>query len=492
MPIKREKTASGTRRNPLSGDGGNFMLQALLALSLVIAFMPFLAKKMSGRNHAAEMTAATRQIKSVVPPVKAFTKENLDSLPYGVKIYERRDFSDALESFGLPIGFVPRTPFGQKISLVSAKNDEDVMIFIRISGGNMSAVERAELAMRLGFWAAEPDGTVLRGATGGWEVDAAEFSYKPAAGSIYLRVPLSNEFSELLARNPRNIEDNKMHTDLLMGGRDVKNAEDVFAREGNFKSVQAGDFVLSGIADGRKFNNKFGELKMRRPNFQSKDGANALNVTRGTLAAKSVSAQTVSKYGDLGNLTADVVSVNDFSMSAGHTGFTGPEKWEVRENAILENVTIDAERVEISGFLNATRGQDVYIDTENLIYSSKSGVETDFVSATNLTLRDQTSAGLLNGETGPIILDIRPAGVSVLPDAAVAGINNEAFSIIARPDDNYGALTDCRGVVGSLGVSVVYSHTSLAQNIVCRYVFWQRLERRIDIKKCLLEGKSGC
>jgi len=472
---------------------GNFMLQALLALSLVIAFMPFLAKQMSRQNRSAEMNATAVQIRAVIPAAKQFARDNFDNIKYGVTVWEKERFSDALESYGLPIGFIPRTPFSQKISLVTAKSQDDVLVLVRVSDGKMKPIDRAELAMRLGFWAAEPDDKSLRGATGGWEINTTTFSYKPTPGAVYVRVPLTGEFSDLLARKAKGTEDSRMHTDLLMGGRDIKNVKDMSARQGDFKSVLAADLVLSGIEDGRKFKNKFGELKIRRANFQAKGGESALSITRGVLSANSVSAPSMAKYGDPGNLNAAVVSAYDFTMSAGRTGFTGPTKWEVRENAILENVTINTEQFTITGYINAARGQDVFIDEYDLTYSAKSGIETNVISATNLTLRDQTSTGLLNGEVGPVIIDIRPAGVSVLPDAIVDGIDNNMLEIPASAADDSGAMTSCRTIIGSLGsAGASYNQGSLAQNIVCRYVFWQRLEQRIEIKKCMLEGRGKC
>jgi hypothetical protein len=38
----------------------------------------------------------------------------------------------------------------------------------------------------------------------------------------------------------------------------------------------------------------------------------------------------------------------------------------------------------------------------------------------------------------------------------------------------------------------VYNDQSLSQYIICQFVYWHRLEKRIDIKQCLLSGKGGC
>jgi len=470
------------------------MLQALLALALVIAFMPMLVRKMARSGFDAEMNAAMQQVNSAVPAVRAFGRDNYDSLQFGVQIYEGRDFQDALEPYGLPIGFVPRTPLGQNIVMITTRNDSETIAWLRIMGGRATGIEKAELALRIGFWAADVDGNRLSGATGGWDKDMTEFGYRPASGAIYVRVPLSHEFSDLLSTTARNIEANRMHVNLNMGGRDVRAARDITAREGNFRSVLSGDFILSGAEDGRRQRNRFSELNIRRAHFQSRDGSNALNISRGTMNARSVVAPTVSRYGDPGNLTSESVSVHNFAMAAGRTGFMGPTVWEVRGDAILSNVTLNTERVEVGGYINATRGQDVFVDEDELTFNQKSGIETNIVSATALTLRDQTSNVLLEGGSGPVIIDIRPAGVSVLPDVLLAGINNDGIAALASPSDESDIMTACRGIIGGLpGVNARYEQNSLAQNIICRFVFWQRLEQRIDKMQCILDrGEENC
>jgi hypothetical protein len=230
--------------------------------------------------------------------------------------------------------------------------------------------------------------------------------------------------------------------------------------------------------------------------FQSGANESALSISRGALSLDALSARTISKFGDAGNLTADIVSVYDFALAAGRTGFTGPADWEVKESVVLENISLSVERLEIGSFINAARGQEVFIDDTELSYSVKSGIEAGVVSASNITVRDQISSALASGASGAVLLDVRPAGTSVLPDVLVAGIDNGAFEIISSPEDGAGKKTDCKNVISSLSgramVSVNYNQMSLMQNIVCQYVFWQRLERRIDIKKCLLEGGVNC
>ena len=118
------------------------------------------------------------------------------------------------------------------------------------------------------------------------------------------------------------------------------------------------------------------------------------------------------------------------------------------------------------------------------------GVDVKNIYAANISLRDQTSYGLLNGQSGPLLIDIRPAGTSLLPDVYVDTIDNDSFEIIEDPKATDTKMISCRDVI--TGLNGNYNKKSLVQNIICQYVFWQRLEARIDIKQCLMSGRSDC
>ena len=224
--------------------------------------------------------------------------------------------------------------------------------------------------------------------------------------------------------------------------------------------------------------------------FQSENGETALSLTRGTLNAKSVNGRTVSKFGDTGNITVGDAAVYDFAMTAGRTSFSGPEKWNVHGSVVTNKISFSTERLEISSFINAARGQDVFIDSESLEYNTKSGIDAGIIYASNITLRDQTSNSLSQGGTGDVVLDIRPAGTSLLPDVLSDDINNDGINIIKNPSASDGATISCRDVISDLGGR--YNPKSLGQNIICQYMFWQRLEQRIDIKQYMLDGRSDC
>jgi hypothetical protein len=179
-------------------------------------------------------------------------------------------------------------------------------------------------------------------------------------------------------------------------------------------------------------------------------------------------------------------------MNAGRVGFTGPGKWEVKSDMNTVNITMSADKITISSFIDATRGQDVFMDElgGGVEYASGSGIRANVVKADNIILRDQVSGGLIAGAFGPAIIEIRPSGTTVLPDVLVGGIDNDNLKIPISAADNDGKLESCRDIIVRLGGK--YNSQSLMNGIVCQFVMYKRIEARIDIKKCLTAGGVNC
>lgn len=450
----------------MSRQSGNFLLQALLALSLIFAFIPFLARQLALRDTDAQMYSSTRQVDVAITAARIFIRENASNIGYDQTVVSGADFGDLLEPYGLPLGFVPRTALGQDISLVINKTPQEVSAYLELSGGNLSAVRAVELARRIGFYATA-DGSVIN-----------------------VGIALDEGFSDVVRRNENNLDAGAFLTDLDMGGFVFDNTGAAIARTGTFNTAMVNTLSVVGTENGRKVRSKIDDLSATRAVFQSKSGEAALSLVRGTLSADSVDARTVARFGDAGNFTADTASLYEFSMTAGRTGFSGPAKWTVRGNVVSDRINFSVERLDVSSYINVARGQDVYINPDNLEYSARSGIETDTIIASNITMRDQTSDALSSGGNGAVVIDIRPAGTSYLPDAYVNNIDNGSFEIIASPDDADGKTVDCKSVVA--GLDGVYNQSSLSQYIICQYVYWQRLEQRMSIIQCLKDGRGDC
>ena len=445
---------------------GNFLLQALLALTLIFSFIPFFAARLASRDMDSQMYASTQKVDVAQTAARIFIRNRANDLPYNTTVVSGDAFSDLLEPYGLPLGFIPRTALGQNISLVINKTATAVSAHLQLSGGDLSAVQLAELARRIGFYASVSGDDILVG------------------------LALDAVYSDVVRRNETDLDNSAFLTDLDMGGFVFDNGGEIFARRGEFDTGQFNTLSIFGIEDGHRTRNEIDVMIAARTVFQNTLGESALSLTRGSLYVGSVDAKTVSQFGDTGSFTSNSASVYDFAMTAGRTSFSGPLDWTVGGNVLSENMSFSTERLEIDSYIDTTRGQDVYVDPDELEYSSRSGIETGSIVASNITMRDQTSDALNNGETGAVILDIRPAGTSVLPDLLLDSIDNGAFKIIHNPSDTDGKTIDCRAIIADLGGR--YNQKSLSQYIICQYAFWQRLEKRIDIKQCLMDGRSDC
>ena len=453
------------RRVCLQKQTGNFLLQALLALTLVFAFMPFFATTISSRDMAAQMYAATEQIENVYGAARIYLYEQKDNLPYKKQELSNDALVSLLENYGLPLGFVPQTHFKQNISLVINKTEDGIYAFVNITNGKLSKVQMAELARRIGFYA------------------------KVRGNNIEVDIPLDVKYSDIVSKKETG-ENVGFLSELNMNDKNMDKIGVLFARNASFESAQFSALSLYGAEESRQDKNKISDLYANKTVFQSADGGAALALSRGEINTDMASLRTIARFGTTGSFESNAAAVYDFSMTEGHTGFDGPADWTVHGSVRSDNFSFTADRIDIGSFLDASRGQDVYIDPSSLSYSTKNGIDVTNIYAANISLRDQTSYGLLNGQSGALLIDIRPAGTSLLPDAYVDTIDNDSFEIIADPKDTTGKMISCKDIISQM--DVVYNSKSLAQNIICQYVFWQRLESRIDIKACLQSGRSDC
>ena len=339
--------------------------------------MLFFATKISSRDIAAQMYSASEQIETAYGAARIYLREEKDNLPYKKQELSKDKFVDVLENYGLPLGFVPQTKFNQNISLVIDKNEHGIYGFINVNAGNLSRVQLAELARRIGFYA------------------------KIKGNNIEGEIPLDTIYSDVVSKKETD-ENIGFLSELDMNDNSIDKIGVLFARNGEFESAQFNTLSLYGVEEGRKNKNKISDLYANRTVVQSVDGGAALSVLRGEINTVSASLRTISRFGTTGGFESNVASVYDFSMSEGRTGFDGPSNWMVRGNVQADNFSFSVDRLDIGSYLDASHGQDVYIDPDSLSYSSKNGIDVKNIYAANISLRDQTSYGLLNGQSGAL------------------------------------------------------------------------------------------
>lgn len=450
----------------MRAQNGNFLLQALLAISLLFIFIPVLTRRLIVNDTDAKMYSAVHHIDTAQTAARIFIRENVDTLSYGKTTIRGNDFADVLEPYGLPLGYIPRTSFGQDIYLVVDKDETGVSGALMVDGGDLTGIQIAEMVRRIGFYAE-------RTTTG-----------------LMVGVPLNTLYQDVVRRNEPDITNSAFLTDLYMTDFSIDNVNKIIGHNIVANTAIFDTLDITGNESERNSKNKIKILNSDKSIFQSKSGASALALTRGSLKAKNVFGRTVAQYGSTGNFESQSASAYSFDMTAGRTGFTGPTTWDVRGNLESEHIVFGVENLEVGSYLNVSSGQDVYTDNNVISYNTTSGISTDSIIASHITLRDQTSKALDAGDTGAVIVDVRPASTTVLPDVWVSGISNDGFAILKYPKKDSDETITCQSVISQLGET--YNSKSLAQHVLCEYLFWMRLEQRINAKQCLMAGGSGC
>ena len=65
---------------------GNFLLQSLLALGFIFAFIPMLSRQLNEHNIDTKMFSTTRQVELAQTAAKIFIRENTNNLPYDTTV----------------------------------------------------------------------------------------------------------------------------------------------------------------------------------------------------------------------------------------------------------------------------------------------------------------------------------------------------------------------------------------------------------------------
>lgn len=476
------------------------MFEALLMLTLVIAFMPALLNKLAQRKAASSSHAAAQHLVKIFDAASEFIKENGNNLPIGIATSSGEHLNDLLEPYGLPIGFSARTPLSQTIQFTILNNGETILpLIIASDAGRLDETTRRNLSARIGFWAGLADAEKIVGGTGGWEMETEnQFGFTPAETDIYIRIPVAVENMDLLAKKAGS-NNNAMQTDMNLAYYNLNNANELRSSNGIFEMAFFGLLNVNGGANTRD-SNDIESFAANSATFAStSDASSALNLAGGILTANSISAGNISSYGAYNTeLESDFISVLDFYQTPGSSAFYGPEKWLVRGNAELTNTALaELSVLNVGALAEITSDSNIFIDETS--GTARSGISTDIATLTHITLRDQTAKILLSGDaSAPALIYIRPRGASLLPDVKLNGINNEGIRIPTSPGDDSGATTTCRSVIENIKYQTAtgdelrytYDQRSLAQYIACTYAYYQRLEQRIEIKKCLLETEK--
>ena len=239
----------------MRAQNGNFLLQALLAISLLFIFIPVLTRRLIVNDTDAKMYSAVHHIDTAQTAARIFIRENVDTLSYGKTTIRGNDFADVLEPYGLPLGYIPRTSFGQDIYLVVDKDETGVSGALMVDGGDLTGIQIAEMVRRIGFYAE-------RTTTG-----------------LMIGVPLNTLYQDVVRRNEPDITNSAFLTDLYMTGFSIDNVNKIIGHNVVANTASFDTLDITGNESERNSKNKIKILNSDKSIFQSKSGASALATT---------------------------------------------------------------------------------------------------------------------------------------------------------------------------------------------------------------------
>lgn len=429
----------------MNNQRGNFLLQTLLALSLITAFMPFFTSKIISRDKTIKIVALVNQIDSIELASRRYIKENINNFEFKTYLLSGNDFIDIMESYGMPLGFIPKTNFNQDISLL-IKKDDDISAYLKLSGGNLNNLEKSQLKNSISNQYQEKEN-----------------------GDIYITIPIDEEYSDIVNKVEKN--NSFFMSDLNMGEFSIENIRNIITENIETSSLESNLIKILNLDKNSLLN----KIQTNVAIFKNKNGKSPLNIIQGTLNIDNLNTVSISKYGDSGNLTARNISAFELSMEPEKTSFSIPLNTYIKGNLISNNINYKINKLIIKSSLSVIN-KPTFEDYKNI--DKKYGIDAEIISTSNITLRKQTSSYLKNNSNAEILFDIRPSSVSFMKDINIATINND-FKVIQNNVNTY-STEHCSSVIKKLNVN--YNNNSLSQNIICQYIFWKNLEERINIK----------
>ena len=429
----------------MNNQRGNFLLQTLLALSLITAFMPFFTSKIISRDKTIKIVALVNQIDSIELASRRYIKENINNFEFKTYLLSGNDFIDIMESYGMPLGFIPKTNFNQDISLL-IKKDDDISAYLKLSGGNLNNLEKSQLKNSISNQYQEKEN-----------------------GDIYITIPIDEEYSDIVNKVEKN--NSFFMSDLNMGEFSIENIKNIITENIETSSLESNMIKILNLDKNSLLN----KIQTNVAIFKNKNGKSPLNIIQGTLNIDNLNTVSISKYGDSGNLTARNISAFELSMEPEKTSFSIPLNTYIKGNLISNNINYKINKLIIKSSLSVIN-KPTFEDYKNI--DKKYGIDAEIISTSNITLRKQTSSYLKNNSNAEILFDIRPSSVSFMKDINIATINND-FKVIQNNGNIY-STEHCSSVIKKLNIN--YNNNSLSQNIICQYIFWRNLEERINIR----------
>lgn len=443
--------------------------------------MPFFASKLAVRDMSAKMHSVTQQVEYVYNAVTNYLRENKNDLNYGKTEYADDVLVNVLQHYGLPLGFRNETIFGQTMSLVINKNEDYIGAEIRIHGGKLSDIQTAELIRRLDLFARDE---------GSGNISV----FVPVDSSVtsYTDIVLKEEPEDGIFLSELNMQGYNIYGLGGLGGEFTNDGMGNGTNGANYGEFNGGRFKKITLFGDAQSSNNFKTFNVNGStdvygflDITGSDMSIGTNMTVTYVSAGSSRAYTSDKF--LPSLhVAESLEANEFMMIGNSIDFTAPTTWtQIEHNFFAPDYTLRIKPSDTEGELK--------INSDIVVIKASSGrlnengiIEVDELVAENIVVGQSTVNQLKEGVQNDIKIQISPAGVSVFQDIYAENIDgkqmaNDKMYFIKNPTGTKAELVNCLEAFSEKG-GVSFERHSLAQHIICQYIYWYTLEYRLRIK----------
>lgn len=438
---------------------GNFLLQALLGLTLVFAFLPFFVGKLASRDMTAKLYSVKELVDTAQNAARIYLTEVKDDLPYpAVYVYSEEpnsnhNFLSTLTKYGLPLGFNPKTIFNQYINFViekqrDAEGQPIIYAYLKIPQGNMSKMQLAELTRMIGVYAIRNNNTI----------------------KVYVPIKEEAEYQEVVLRQePANA--NGFQVDLDMGFNSVS----------DFSQLTIGT-ESDGVGDINE--SQFTNLIF--PNEVTIGGLNVLGKAtykKGLETSKKITIRNrldnvaiIGKPERIENMYTSDAEIGSFYSTPNTT--VSAANWHIKSEVRAPTLNVTSKYVKfVDVNVLAIDSKNFDIETKKIYVGSVEGKDSLFSS-------DQQYKPISN---------VNPGDVMEFDDFTINDINWKNMAIIENKYSSAPGTKQCIKVLGEAlsGTNVNdISPFSLIGMILCKYIFLERLERRIKAVNAF--GSGAC
>ncbi|MBL0690112.1 MAG: hypothetical protein JJV93_02780 [Alphaproteobacteria bacterium] len=299
---------------------GNLLFEILLLMSIVILFMPIMAKKLSEKARTRLILSTVSHVNKLSYSVNIYLINPIPLLKIGTTSFNSTDIKNLLVNYGLEGRYNFETPLGHQIQLhITRKEGKDSYvgwIVLSSSDSNLNLYDKTELVNRLGSNSGlvNTETNKIEGVLKTWETNIEDLPFLVKKDDILIKLSGQNTLTPYLSKYyfESNPSLNQMFTDIYfledsVDKLGIYNAHTILSHNAKFDKIVSNKLSLSGID---RPNNKIEIDSLTTDSiYVSKVGSNKLDELLSIGAKINVSEIKSNTITTTRNITAEEISM---------------------------------------------------------------------------------------------------------------------------------------------------------------------------------------